>query len=57
MVRGAVVAMAALLVLSALIYGSAAGRVDVVAVAVAEVFLIGAIVAGVRFWRGRGGAV
>jgi hypothetical protein len=57
MSRAAVVAIAAMLVLSALIYGSAANRGDVVAVTLAEVFLIGAILAGVRTWRTRRRAV
>jgi hypothetical protein len=45
-----------MLVLSALIYGSATNRDDVVAVTVTEVLLVGAVVALVRFWRARGSA-
>jgi hypothetical protein len=52
-----VVALALMLVLSSLLYASAAGRDDVVAVNVAELFLVGAIVIGVRTWRARRGAV
>jgi hypothetical protein len=52
-----VVAFAALLVLSALLYGSAAGRDDVVAINVAELLVVGAIVGGVRTWRGRRGII
>jgi hypothetical protein len=57
MCRTAVVALAAMLVLAALIYGSVAHRDDVVAVTVAEVLLVGAAVAVVRFWRARRRAV
>jgi hypothetical protein len=53
MCKGAVVAIAGMMVLSALIYGSTAGRDDVVAVTLGEVLLIGAILAGVRFLRAR----
>ena len=51
--RASIVSVAALLVLSALVYGGFNHRFDVVVVTTAELLLVGSVLVGLRSWRAR----
>jgi hypothetical protein len=51
--KASIVSVAALLVLSALVYGGFNHRFDVVVVTTAELLLVGSVLVGLRSWRTR----
>ncbi len=51
--RAAAVAMAAMLVISNLVYGFSNQRPDVIAITVGELVLVGSLLGLIRTWRGR----